>query len=227
MWRQWRHVTKLDPAKEISDKDLKILATSGTDMLLIGGTQDVTRQKVASLTKRLEPYDVVKVQEPSSPENVVFEGVDYYFIPSVMNSQDPRWIVGFHMEWIRGWRTMLGELPWEKIVGEAYIVLNPNSAVARATKSRTDLEVDEAVAYAKCAEKYLHFPIIYIEYSGTYGNPKLVEQVRQSLAEAHLFYGGGIDNRQRASEMAKYATIIVGNILYEDMDRYLETLRYE
>jgi phosphoglycerol geranylgeranyltransferase len=227
MWRRWRHITKLDPAKEISDKDLDIVATSGTDMLLIGGTQDVTRQKVTSLIKALERYDVTIVQEPSSPENVVFEGVDYYFIPSVMNSQDPRWIVGFHIEWIRKWRAMLGELPWDKIVGEAYIVLNPNSAVAKATKSRTDLDVDEAIAYAKCAEKYLHFPIIYIEYSGTYGNPRLVEQVRQNLSEAHLFYGGGIDNRQRASEMAKYATIIVGNILYDDIGKYLNTLQYE
>jgi phosphoglycerol geranylgeranyltransferase len=217
----------LDPAREISDKDLEIVATSGTDMILIGGTQDVTRERVASLIKRLNPYDVAKVQEPSSPDNVVTQGVDYFFIPSVMNSRDPRWIVGLHMEWIKQWRAVLGELPWEKIVGEAYIVLNLNSAVARATKANTQLSTNEVVAYAKCAERYLHFPIIYIEYSGTYGDPRLVEEVRRSLTEAHLFYGGGIDSRDRAREMAKHATIIVGNILYKDMEGYLETLRFD
>jgi phosphoglycerol geranylgeranyltransferase len=227
MWRQWKHVTKLDPAREISDKDLEIVATGGTDMLLIGGTQGVTREKVASLIRRLESYDVVKVQEPSSPRNVVFEGVDYFFIPSVINSQDPRWIVGFHMEWIKEWRALFGELPWQKIAGEAYIVLNPDSAVGRATKARTNLAIDEAVAYATCAEKYLHFPIVYIEYSGMYGDRRLVEQVKQSLSEAHLFYGGGINSRDRAKEMAGYATIVVGNIVYEDMDTYLETLKIE
>lgn len=194
---------------------------------MIGGTQDVTRETVASLIKRLEPYDVVKVQEPSSPDNVVTQGVDYFFIPSVMNSRDPRWIVGLHMEWIKQWRAILGELPWEKIVGEAYVVLNSNSAVARATKANTQLSTDEVVAYAKCAERYLHFPIVYIEYSGTYGDPRLVEEVRRSLTEAHLFYGGGIDSRDRAQEMAKHATIIVGNILYKDMESYMETLRFD
>jgi phosphoglycerol geranylgeranyltransferase len=226
MWRQWRHVTKLDPDRDISSSDLETVATSGTDMLLIGGTQKVTKEKVASLVKRLEQYDIPKVQEPSSPENVVFDGVDYFFIPSVMNSSDPRWIVGLHTEWIKKWRAIFGDLPWKKIIGEAYIVLNPDSAVGKATKANTELTIEDAVAYATCSEKYLHFPIIYIEYSGTYGNPKLVKEVRHSLSEAQLFYGGGIDGRDRAREMAEYATIVVGNILYKDMKKYLETLQY-
>ncbi len=227
MWQQWRHVTKLDPDREISDKDLEVVATSGTDMILIGGTQKVTKEKVASLVKRLEPYDVPKVQEPSSPENVIFEGVDYFFIPSVMNSKDPRWIVGLHTEWIRKWRALFGDLPWNRIIGEAYIVLNKDSAVGRVTEANTELTIEEAVAYATCAEKYLHFPIVYIEYSGMYGDPRLVSEVRRGLSEAQLFYGGGIDGRDRAREMGKHATIVVGNILYRDIKKYLETLQYE
>jgi phosphoglycerol geranylgeranyltransferase len=226
MWRNWRHITKLDPDREISEEDLKTVATSGTDALLIGGTRGITRQKVAELLKRLKRYDVVKIQEPSNPANVVFEDIDYLFVPSIMNSADPKWIVGLHADWVKDWMSKYGVLPWDKIQGEAYIVLNPKSAVGIETKAKTDLSIEEAVAYAVCADRYMHFPIVYIEYSGTYGNPSLVKAIRQSLSNAHLFYGGGIDGKEKAKEMARYATIVVGNILYHDIEKFKETLLF-
>ncbi|EIT84883.1 PcrB family protein, partial [Fictibacillus macauensis ZFHKF-1] len=33
----WKHVFKLDPAKEISDAHLELLCESGTDAIFIGG----------------------------------------------------------------------------------------------------------------------------------------------------------------------------------------------
>jgi len=227
MWRKWRHITKLDPAREITDEDLRTVATSGTDALLIGGTLGVTRERVVDLLKRLRPYDIVKVQEPSNPANVVFEDIDYLFVPSIINSVDPRWMIGLHAEWIRGLMSKYGSLPWNKIQGEAYIVLNAKSAVGITTKAKTDLSIDEAVAYAVCADRYMHFPIVYLEYSGTYGNPELVEAVGRSISNAHLFYGGGIDSKEKARQMARHATIIVGNILYSDIEKYEQTLDYE
>jgi len=227
MWRNWRHITKLDPARNISDEDLKTVATSGTDALLIGGTRDVTKQKVVALLKRLKRYNVPKIQEPSDPANVVLEDIEYLFIPSIMNSADPKWIVGSHVNWIRDWMRRHGELPWNLIQGEAYIVLNPRSAVAVETKAKTDLSVEEAVAHAICADRYMHFPIVYIEYSGTYGNPELVRAIKRSLSNADLFYGGGIDSEDKAREMAEYATIIVGNVIYEDIEKFKQTLRYK
>lgn len=227
MWREWRHITKLDPDKRISDENLKAVARSGTDALLIGGTRDVTREKVRDLLRRLKPHDIVKIQEPSNPANVVFEDVDFLFIPSIINSADPKWVIGLHADWVRDLMSKYGALPWDKIQGEAYIVLNPKSAVAIETKAKTDLSIEAAVSYAICADRYMHFPIVYIEYSGRYGNPELVKAVKSSLAEAHLFYGGGIDNREKAREMAKHATIVVGNVVYEDLEKFKQTLEYE
>ena len=38
----WRHVFKLDPAKSITDDDLMKVCESGTDAIIIGGTDNVT-----------------------------------------------------------------------------------------------------------------------------------------------------------------------------------------
>ncbi|HID20460.1 MAG TPA: geranylgeranylglyceryl phosphate synthase family protein, partial [Methanophagales archaeon] len=114
---------------------------------------------------------------------------------------------------------------WSEVVPEAYIVLNPDSAVGKLTKSNTALNTDEVIAHAQYAEMYLHIPIIYIEYSGTYGDSSLVKRLSEVLAEASLFYGGGIDTKERATEMKSYAdVIIVGNVVYTNMDRFLETV---
>ncbi len=39
---EWNHIFKLDPAKEISDEDLDAICESGTDAVIVGGTDGVT-----------------------------------------------------------------------------------------------------------------------------------------------------------------------------------------
>ncbi|EQC2819242.1 geranylgeranylglyceryl/heptaprenylglyceryl phosphate synthase, partial [Listeria innocua] len=64
----------------------------------------------------------------------------------------------------------------------------------------------------------------YVEYSGMYGDPEAVRKVSEVLSDTEFWYGGGIRSKEQAAEMAKYAdTIIVGNIIYEDLEKALET----
>ena len=99
---------------------------------------------------------------------------------------------------------------------EAYIVLNPNSSVGKVTKSVCDLKPEEVAAYAAVAEHYFHFPIIYIEYSGTFGNPDVVKAASDATDNSVLYYGGGINSAEKAAQMGKYAdTIVVGNAVYD------------
>jgi phosphoglycerol geranylgeranyltransferase len=221
IFRKWRHITKLDPDRAISQRDVDRIATSGTDAIMIGGTQKITTAKVKRLISMLKPHKIPKILEPSRPEAVCYEDIDAIFVPSVINTQDITWLAGKHREWVQYF-----EVKWEKIVPEAYIVLNPKSAVAILTKSKTDLSGEEVAAYAKVAENYFKFPIVYIEYSGTYGDPEIVKAAKQSLKKAALFYGGGITSREQALEMKKYAdTIIVGNAVYEaGFQKFLETI---
>jgi phosphoglycerol geranylgeranyltransferase len=219
-WRNWKHITKLDPDKNISQDDLKTIVESGTDAIMISGTQNITGKSVSKLISLLKRYKIPKILEPATPDAVMYEGVDYIFVPLVLNSTDLMWIIGKHVEWI-----LNHTIRWSEVVPEAYIVLNPDSAVGKLTMSNTALNTDEVIAYAQYAEMYLRIPIIYIEYSGTYGDPSVVKRLSEVLAKASLFYGGGIDTKERAIEMKSYAdVIIVGNVIYTNMDRFLETV---
>lgn len=220
-WKKWRHVTKLDPDKPLTKKDVAVIVDSGTDAIMVSGTQNITKDNVAHLVDMLKEYSIPKVLEPAGAAGLR-DDLDLLFIPSVINTDLAFWIMGAHKLWVQHF-----PINWEKVVPEAYIVLNPKSAVAMVTKSKTDLTASDAAAYALCAEKFFHFPVVYIEYSGTYGDPALVRTVKEGLRESRLFYGGGINSREKAEEMARYAdTIVVGNAVYESggIEKLKETI---
>ncbi|HUV80599.1 MAG TPA: phosphoglycerol geranylgeranyltransferase [Candidatus Bathyarchaeia archaeon] len=219
-WKNWKHVTKLDPDKYISIEDLETIVGSGTDAIMISGTQNITNTNVGQLISLLKDFKIPKILEPATPDAVLDGAVDYIFVPLVLNAGDLKWIVGKHKDWIQKHK-----ITWGKVIPEAYIVMNPESAVAKLTKAKTDLTPDEVIAYAQYAEKYLRLPIVYMEYSGTYGDPILVKSLRASLTEASLFYGGGIESQVTTAEMLRYAdVIVVGNVVYTDIDKFIETI---
>ena len=105
-------------------------------------------------------------------------------------------------------------------------MLNGDSTVAQLTSADTSLSDKDILAYAQLAGALLKLPIFYLEYSGTYGDPEIVHQVRQMLPKTQLLYGGGIHTTAQAREMAQWAdTVIIGNALYEDLQQALETVR--
>ena len=210
-WRSWVHVTKLDPDRPLSAELVEGVATSGTDAIILSGTLNVTQENLGRLLSLVKDHGLPLVVEPAGPEAVRFEGIDLLFVPSVLNSRDTRWIVGKHHDWV-----MRQRVQWEKVVPEAYIVLNPDSAVGKVTRADCGAGPREAAAYATCADRFFRFPIVYIEYSGMYGDPAVVKAVSEAIHDAVLYYGGGIDSGKKAAEMARYAdTIVVGNAVYE------------
>ncbi|MFD2638053.1 heptaprenylglyceryl phosphate synthase [Piscibacillus salipiscarius] len=216
----WRHIFKLDPNKEISDEDLEAICESGTDAIIVGGTDDVTLDDVINMLARVRRYTVPCILEVSNIESVT-PGFDFYFIPMVLNSEDRKWIIGLHQEAVKTY----GEfIEWEELLTEGYIMLNSNSKAYRYTNS-IPLDDDDVVAYAQTAEKLMRLPFVYLEYSGTYGNPDLVQNVHEALDNAVLIYGGGIQTKQQATEMAERSDIVVvGNVIYEDIKAALRTV---
>lgn len=221
-YHEWKHVFKLDPNKEINDNDLERICESGTDGLIIGGSDGVTEDNILDLLMRIRRYSVPCALEVSSLETVT-PGFDYYFIPSVLNSNSTNWITGLHHKAVKEFGAIMN---WDEIVMEGYCVLNPESKVAAITESNTNLTTEDIVAYAQMAEKMFKLPIFYIEYSGVYGDIEVVKEVSEILQRTQLFYGGGIKTLEQAKEMAEFAnTIVVGNIIYENIDQALSTVK--
>ncbi|WP_339298253.1 heptaprenylglyceryl phosphate synthase [Paenibacillus sp. FSL R5-0623] len=221
MIKQWRHVFKLDPDREITDEELDLVCMSGTDAIIVGGSSGITYDNTVDLMSRVRRYELPCVLEVSDLEAVV-PGFDGYLIPMVLNATDSKWMIGHHQQAIERYGYLI---PWDLLIAEGYIVLNANSTVARLTGADTDLTTGAAVAYAQAAERLLNLPIVYMEYSGTFGDMELVSETHRQLERAHLIYGGGIDDPEKATRAAQVAdTVVVGNIVYSDLNKALETV---
>ncbi|MFC5700775.1 heptaprenylglyceryl phosphate synthase [Cohnella faecalis] len=220
-YKHWRHVFKLDPDREIDDASLDRICMSGTDAILVGGSSGVTYENTVDLLARIRRYEVDCAFELSDPACGV-PGFDGYFVPMVLNTPLREWMIGHHVNALKDFGHLL---PWESVVGQAYLVLNPDSTVARVTEAETDIDSDTALAYSHVADRLLNVPVLYIEYSGTFGDMELVRKIRGGLRQAHLFYGGGIDDPDKARLAAQTAdTVVVGNVVYRDLEAALATV---
>jgi len=221
-WKNWKHITKLDPDKKINPKIIEEIIETGTDAIMISGTQHVTKDNVTELLEMLKEYDIPKILEPATPAGLVYKNIDWLFVPSVFNTKYSLYINGLHKIWIKMHKDNIN---WDMVVPEAYIILNPRCAAAKVSKAE-EMTLEGTVATAVCAERYFNFPVVYIEYSGTYGDPNIVRAVKESLTKAQLLYGGGINTKERAEEMSKWATIVVGNTIYENgTHSFIDTMR--
>ncbi len=214
-WADWDHIVKIDPDKDLVEGETyEDVCATGTDAIEIGGTTGMTTDKMQRVIDACATYDVPLYLEPSAPEVAVNDdALDGYLIPTVFNAGDPFWTVGAHKEWAR----LEENLPWDRITTEAYIVMNPEASVATYTEADCDLSPDDVAAYAEVAEEMFGQEIVYVEYSGTLGDPETVRAAAGALDEATLFYGGGIHDYDSANGMAEHAdVVVVGDLVHAD-----------
>nr|WP_204438716.1 heptaprenylglyceryl phosphate synthase [Amphibacillus cookii] len=218
--KAWKHVFKLDPNKSLTDQQLDQICQSGTDAIIVGGTDNVTLDGVLDLMSHIRRYTVPCVLEVSTLDAIT-PGFDFYHIPMVLNSREKKWMMDIQHQAVKEYGHFLN---WDELVTEGYVILNPDAKAYQLTNCRLP-DSDDVIAYAQMAEHMFKLPIFYIEYSGTYGDPALVKKVKQELQHTQLVYGGGIKHRSQAEEMAQYAdVIVVGNGLYEQFDEAIETV---
>ncbi|MGL4521512.1 MAG: heptaprenylglyceryl phosphate synthase [Bacilli bacterium] len=217
----WQHVFKLDPSKTLTEQQIEQICESGTDAIIVGGTDDVTEDGVLHLLSVTRRYATPICLECSDMDAIV-PGFDYYFLPTVLNSNKAEWIVGRHVEALQQWAPMIA---WEETQTVGYCICNPECKAAKLTDVVEKPTIEQIEAYALLAEKMFTLSIFYMEYSGAYGDVELVKAAKQTLRKTQLFYGGGIENKEQAQEMKQYAdTIVVGNALYTNFEQALRTV---
>lgn len=218
--KKWRHVFKLDPAKTLSDDELDQVCSSGTDAIIVGGTDHVTLDGVLDLLSTIRRYEVTVCLEVSNTESIT-PGFDFYFIPMVLNSKEKEWMMDRQHRAIKSFGSMISS---EELRALGYVIMNTE---AKAFKKAVCFEpdVEDAIGYAKMAEHLFRLPFYYLEYSGVYGEVDVLKAIRPHLKETQLMYGGGIKTLLEAKEMAAIAdTIVVGNSLYTDFNQAIKTV---
>ncbi|WP_424766687.1 heptaprenylglyceryl phosphate synthase [Paenibacillus sp. sgz302251] len=217
----WRHVFKLDPDRELSDEALDAICTSGTDAVIVGGSSGVTFENTVELMARVRRYAVDCALEVSTMEGAV-PGFDGYFVPLVLNTDRAEWINGKQTKGLEEYGSFV---PWEETAAQGYIILNEAATAAKLTGAQTDLSEAELIAHVRMADRLMRLPVIYLEYSGRFGDMQLVKRAKSAIVNAQLFYGGGIDDADKARKAAEAAhTVVVGNIIYSDLASALLTV---
>jgi len=248
-WAGVDHVTKVDPAKAMPDRPEAIRAT---DLVLVGGSDDVTAANTLTAVDRLREVapDLPVLQEPYDGSQVTretVEAVDAVAVAAIFNgdrehfhgkhldffadlARAPREVTGAGVPLIGGLVEAKGheavDAITEKLVPEGYVIQNPDSAAARQTNAETPLDADGVAGAALATETFYDFPVFYVEYSGTYGGPADVAAAAEQLEETTLLYGGGIDDAAKAAEIldAGADAIVVGDVFHDDVDRFLQTI---
>lgn len=222
-WKKWRLIIKLDPDKHLPSRAFKVLSLPAVDAVVVGGTQGISYDNSAGLIEavRRSGYHGPLIQEITA-EDAVVPGVDAHLIPVVLNSADTYWLIDAHISAIKKYGNLIG---WENILAEGYLVCNPGSAVGRLTGVK-GISVEDAVAYTHLAENIFNLPVLYIEYSGIFGDMELVGAVARAKKNIQLFYGGGIRNPDQLISAASLVdTVIIGNIIYDSPGQAVEMIK--
>ena len=215
-----KHIFKLDPNKEISDENLQKVCESGTDLILVGGTDGITEDNVLDLLARVRRYSVPLALEVTNTDSVT-QGFDHYFIPSVFNTNDMKYRDGILVDALEDHFQVID---FEEISLFPYIILNEDSKAFK--KSNAYLPPEDALTSTlHMMDKLYKFPYIYIEYSGTLGQIETVKAIKETLEHSKMIYGGGIKNKEESEMFSKVADIIVvGNAIYDDLKNALKTV---
>ncbi len=204
------HMTLLDPDKQSAKEAGRIAAEavrSGTDAVMIGGSTGVTQEKVdASILAIKEAAKVPTILFPASAANLSRHADALYFM-SLLNSRDPRLIVGEQRRaapLVKRWG--LETIPM------AYLVVEPGmraGEVGRADPIPRG-EPETAVGYALAAQM-LGMKLVYLEAGSGAPEPvpsPMIRAVHEAL-DIPLVVGGGIRSPEAAGAVARAGADIV------------------
>ncbi len=220
------HMTLLDPDKQSAADAGRIAsaaARSGTDAFMIGGSTGVTQAKMDATVLAIKASaQVPTILFPASAASLSRHADALYFM-SLLNSRDPRMIVGEQRRAapvVKTWG--LETIPM------AYLVVEPGmraGEVGRADPIPRS-EPETAVGYALAAQM-LGMKLVYLEAGSGAPEPvpsRMIRAVRDAI-DVPLVVGGGIRTAQAAGAVARAGADIVVTGTIVERAKGGETLR--
>ena len=227
------HMTLLDPDKQAPAEAAALsseAAAAGTDAIMIGGSTGVTQNKVdATVLAVKEAAKVPVILFPASAANLSPHADALYFM-SLLNSRDPRLIIGeqrLAAPVVRAWG--LETIPM------AYLVIEPGMRAGEVGDAELISRKNPTVAvqYALAAQ-LLGMKLVYLEAGSGAPEPvpdRLIHAVREAI-EIPLVVGGGIrtPGAAKAAIRAGADIVVTGTIVEvaregDALRRIIETVK--
>jgi len=220
------HFTLLDPGKT-SPEELINFATqtakAGTDGFLVGGSTDLSLEKVDAAVDVIKETTHLPVILFPTHASSVSGRADAIFFMSLLNSESRQFLVGEQIASAR-WVKKTGLEP----LSMAYLVVEPGMAAGRVGQAQPlprdnpDLVVSHALA-----GQYLGMDYIYLEAGSGASEPvpsEIIKAVREEI-DVFQIVGGGIKTPDVASEVVRAgADIVVTGTLVEISEKLKEDM---
>lgn len=204
------HMTLLDPDKQSAEEAGRLAglaAEAGSDAVMIGGSTGVTQDKVdATVLAVKASVKIPVILFPASAANLSRHADALYFM-SLLNSRDPRLIVGEQRRaapLVHAWR--LETIPM------AYLIVEPGmraGEIGQATpipRGRPEVAVEYALA-----AQMLGMRLVYLEAGSGAPSPAPPEMIRavRKAVSIPVVVGGGIRDAAAAHAVAEAGADIV------------------
>jgi len=218
------HAVLIDPEKFHkfnARKLIEIIERAGTSAILVGGSTGVTESLMFHTIEIIKEYCKLPVIIFPSGLNSITSNADAIFYMSLLNSQNPYYLIEAQMlaaPIIK--RYKLEAIP----VG--YLIIGEGEAVSYVGWARPiPIKHHNIIAAYAMAAEMLGMRMVYLEAgsgSKTSIPPETVELVRRNV-NIHLIVGGGIRDAETAGKLAKAgAEIVVTGSLIEEINDYDE-----
>ena len=198
------HMALIDPDKQSPEEAGAIalrLRNAGTDAIMIGGSTDVTQEKLDATALAIKSaVDLPTIYFPSTA-NAMSKHIDAIYFMSMVNSTDVRMVIG---EQVKGslYVKKLGIEP----ISMGYVIIEPGMKVGEVGNAnvvkRDDLQT--AAAYALTAE-YFGMNFVYLEAGSGADRPVPPEMIAavKKMISVPLIIGGGIRTAKDAEAARK------------------------
>ena len=220
------HFTLLDPGKTSPEELINLAkqtAEAGTDGFLVGGSTDLSLEKVDSAVDVIKEITHLPVILFPTHASSVSGRADAIFFMSLLNSESRQFLIGEQIASAR-WVKKIGLEP----LSMAYLVVEPGMTAGRVGQAQPlprdnpDLVVSHALA-----GQYLGMSYIYLEAGSGASQPVPSEIIRAVRDEIDVFQivGGGIKTPKAALEVVKAgADIVVTGTLVETSEKLKEDM---
>ncbi|MCD6562588.1 MAG: geranylgeranylglyceryl/heptaprenylglyceryl phosphate synthase [Thermoproteales archaeon] len=221
------HMTLIDPEKTNrieAERIAKEAIRAGTSAIMVGGSIGVSERMVDEVIRGIKKItkNIPVILFPGNP-SALSKYADAIWFLSVLNSQNPYFIIGAQMQGA----PIVKKYNLE-VLSLAYLILGEGGVVSYVSQTRPlPLEKPEIIVSYALAAQYIGFNFVYLE-GGSGGKPVSSTIVRyvKSFIEIPLIVGGGIKTYDKAKELVSAGAdiLVTGTIVEESNDIYSSLL---